>query len=69
MSVDCCQKLFLSGAPSENSQVVEVLGIGWTGVIGFTQNEPVPWEVMPEVFKCSVREIRWRLISQTEQNT
>ena len=30
------------------------------------QNEPVPWEVMPEVFKCSVQEMKWRLISRTE---
>ena len=47
---------------------VEILGIGWPGVIGLTRNESVPWEVMPEVFKCSVRERRWRLISWTEQN-
>ena len=38
---------------------VEVLGIGWPQVIGLTQNESVPWKVLPEVFKCSVREIRW----------
>ena len=55
--------------PQKIVRWVEILGIGWTGVIGFTQNEPVPWEVMPEILKCSVREIRWRLISQTEQNT
>ena len=36
------------------------MGIGWPGVIGLTRNESVPWEVMPEVFKCSVREMRWR---------
>ena len=47
---------------------VEILGIGWPGVIGLTRNESVPWDVMPEVFKCSVRERRWRLISWTEQN-
>ena len=45
---------------------VEILGIGWPGVIGLTRNESVPWEVMPEVFKCSFREMRWRLISRTE---
>ena len=33
----------------------EILGIGWPGVIGLTRNESVPWEVMPEVFKCSVQ--------------
>ena len=31
------------------------------------QNESVPWEVMPKVFKCSVQEMRWCLVSQTEQ--
>ena len=36
---------------------VEIVGIGWPGVIGLTQNESVPWEDMPEVFKCSVREV------------
>ena len=48
---------------------VEILGIVWLGVIGFMRNESVPWEVMSEVFKCSVQEMRWRLISRTEQNT
>ena len=33
---------------------VEILGIAWPGVIGLTRKEPVPWEVMSEVFKCSV---------------
>ena len=45
---------------------VEILGKGWPGVIGLTQNESVPWEVMPEVFKYSVREMRCHLISWTE---
>ena len=48
---------------------VEILGIGWPGVVGLMRNESVPWEVIPEVFKCSVWEMRWHLISQTEQNT
>ena len=48
---------------------VKILRIGWSGVIGSTRNESVPWEVMPEVVKCSVWEMRWHLISQTEQNT
>ena len=55
--------------PQKIVRRVEILGIGWPGVIGLTQNESVPWEVMPELFKCSVREMRWRLISRTEQNT
>ena len=37
---------------------VEVLGIGWLEVIGFTRNVSFPWEVMPEVIKYSVREMR-----------
>ena len=45
---------------------VEILGIGWPRVIGLTQNESVPWKIMPEVFKCSVQEIRWHLVSRTE---
>ena len=44
------------------------MGIGWLAVISLVGNESVPREVMSEVFKCSVREIRWRLISRTEQN-
>ena len=47
-------------------RLVEMVGIGWPGVIGLAQNESVPWEDMPEVFKCSVREVRGHLISQTE---
>ena len=52
--------------PQKIVRRVEILGIGWPGVIGLTWNESVPWEVMPEVFKCSVQEIRHHLISQTE---
>ena len=33
---------------------VEILGKGWPVVIGLMRNESVPWEVIPEVFKCSV---------------
>ena len=47
--------------PQKIVRWVEILGKGWPGVISLTWNESVPWEVMPEVFKCSVREIRWRL--------
>ena len=57
--------------PQKIVRWVEILGIGWPGVIGLTQNESVPWEVMPEVFKCSVREMRHHFISNhhLEQNT
>ena len=64
--MDCFRKLCLSGTNSENSHVEEILGIGWPWVIALMRNESVPWEVMPEKFKCSVREMRWSLISQTE---
>ena len=40
-------------------RLVEILGIGWLGVIGLTQNESAPGEVVPEVFKCSIQEMRW----------
>ena len=43
------------------------MGIGWPGNrIGLTQNESVSWDVMPEVLKLSVQEMRWSLISRTE---
>ena len=45
--------------PQKIVRWVEILGIGWPGVIGLMWIESVPWEVMPEVFKCSVREMRW----------
>ena len=65
------QTLFFRHSPQKIVRRVEILGIGWPGVIGLTQNESVPWEVMPEVFKCSVREMRHHLISNhhLEQNT
>ena len=61
-------------------QAGKILGEIWSGLvmdsypvtveyieyIGLMQNESVTWEVMPEVFNCSVREIRCLLISQTE---
>ena len=37
--------------PQKIVRQVEILGIGWPGVVGLT------WEVMTEVFKCSVREM------------
>ena len=46
---------FLHKLPPKIVRQVEILGIGWPGVIGLTRNESVPWEVMPEVFKCSVQ--------------
>ena len=61
-------------------QAGKILGEIWSGLvmdsypvtaeyieyIGLMQNESVTWEVMPEVFNCSVREIRCLLISQTK---
>ena len=55
--------------PQKIVRWVEILGIGWLGVIGLTRYDSVTWEVLSEVFKCSVRKMRWRLISRTEQNT
>ena len=55
--------------PQKIVRWVEILGIGWLGVIGLTRYDFAPWEVLSEVFKCSVRKMRWHLISQTEQNT
>ena len=55
-----------SGTPSENSQVGWDLTNRMARVIGLTWNESFPWEVMPEVFKCSVQEMRHYLISQTK---
>ena len=54
--------------PQKIVKWVEILGIGWPGVIGLTRNESVPWKVMPKLFKCSVREMRWRLIFRTEHS-
>ena len=50
---------------------VEILGIGWPGVIGLTWIESVPREVIPEVFKCSVQGggLKWGGVSFLEQNT
>ena len=40
--------------PQKIVRRVEILGIGWLGFTGFAWNVSVPWEVMPEVLKCSV---------------
>ena len=60
------QTLSFSYVPQKIVRWVETLGIGWPGVIDLMQNESVPLEVMPAVFKCSVQEMRWPLTSQTE---
>ena len=36
---------------------VEILGIGWPGVVSLIRNKSAPWEVIPEVFKCSVQKM------------
>ena len=46
---------------------VEILEIGWPGVINLMRNESVPLEVIPAVFKRSVRKMSWPLTSRTEQ--
>ena len=45
-------------SPQKIVRRVEILEIGWPGIIGLTRNESVPWEVMPEISKCSVREMK-----------
>ena len=52
--------------PQKIVRRVEILGMVWPGVIGLARNNSVPWEDMPDVFKCSVREVMGHLISQTE---
>ena len=52
--------------PQKIVRWVDILGLGWAEVIGLIRNESVPREVMPEAFKCSVRETRRHLISWTE---
>ena len=60
------QTLSFTYPPQKIVTWVEILGIGWPGVIDLTRNESLPWEVVPEVFKCTIREMRQHLISQTE---
>ena len=60
------QTLSFSYVPQKIVRWVETLGIGWPGVIDLMQNESVPLEVMPAIFKCSVQEMRWPLTSRTE---
>ena len=48
---------------------VEILGIGWPGVVCLRRNESVPWEVKPELFKCSVLFKKWGVTSFLEQDT
>ena len=60
------QTLSFRQPPQKIITQVEILGIGWLGIIGLMRNESVPWEIMPKVFKCSVREMRRHLISRTE---
>ena len=61
----CFHKFCFSGTPSENSQAGWDLGNRMVRGYRFERNESVPWEVMPEVFKYSVREMRCHLISRT----
>ena len=54
LPVDCFHKLCLSGTPSENSQAGWNLGNRMARGYWFDEKWVCPWEVMPEVFKCSV---------------
>ena len=66
LSLDCFHKLSFRYHPQKIVRPVEILGMGWPGVIGLMQNESVSWEVTREVFTWFVREMRWRLNSRTE---
>ena len=66
LSVDCFHKLSFRYHPQKIVRLVEILGMGWPGVIGLMQNESVSWEIMREVFKWFVWEMKWHLISLTE---
>ena len=44
--------------PQKIVRRVEILGMGLLGVIGFTRNASVPWELLPDILKCSVREMK-----------
>ena len=53
--MDCFRNSVFQAPPQKIVRRVEILGIGWPVVIGLTGNESVPWEIIPEVFKCSVQ--------------
>ena len=47
---------------------VEILEMQWLSVIGLTRNGSVRWEIIPEVFKCSVQEMRGHLKDRFYEN-
>ena len=47
--------------PKKIPRRFEFLGIAWPGVMVLTWNVSVPWEDMPEVFRCSVWKVRCHL--------
>ena len=47
--------------PQKIPRRFEILGIAWPGVMVLTWNVSVPWEDMPEVFRCSVWKVRCHL--------
>ena len=58
--------MFLSGTASENSQAGWDLGNRMATGYRFDAKWVCTWEVMPEVSKCSVREMRCHLISRSK---
>ena len=58
--------MFLSGTASENSQAGWDLGNRMATGYRFDAKWVCTWEVMPEVSKCSVREMRRHLISRSK---
>ena len=62
----CLWIVFINSAfqvpPQKIVRGIEIWGIGWPEIIGSMQNESIPWEVLPEVFKSSVQAVRYRPI-------
>ena len=52
--LSCLSIVFTNSVFLSEDRQVEILGIGWIGVIGLARNDSVPWEVVSEVFKCSI---------------
>ena len=71
--IKCCLSPYKFKLPNFSLyiQLATLNDLGWPGVISLTWNESVPWEVMPEVFKCSVQGggLKWGGASFLEQNT
>ena len=56
--------------PQKIVRWVEILGIGWPGVISLTRNESVPWEVMPreDITRKEIRLIPQEMLNRIVDN-